>query len=417
MAIPREITGSIGGRIRVIFGDNGNEWLLLQNHDNGDTKWQIKDWKGIPANLAKQINNCTAKGRDIKNVDFGPDMAWFVNGEKSDGSGSHSWWGGTSADIKAGHKVSFGTDIYGNETHVLIDGRNGYMTSGNLHDDVIKRLKRINSRKKEIQFVRLFGNGRYFISDDEGTEWRLNNEHLTTELKKPGAVEDVALAVDGSWLIIRENKFVASTGVDKDLDRKLAKFYADQRRWQNQRRQEIREARVREQEDEERAAAAIVLERERVEREAREAAEREREERERAQLRARETDRAAAAQERVERDAATRISSLEAKLEKRFLDEAREIKEMEENLQRRKLALLDEMPDGLHSRSGLSNTTAAAASTCVVCRDETAVVAVVPCGHLCLCTDCSVTCISDNQPCPLCRGEFERSLRIYSGDS
>ena len=30
----------------------------------------------------------------MKNVDFGPDGAWFVNGVKPDGTSDHSWWGG-----------------------------------------------------------------------------------------------------------------------------------------------------------------------------------------------------------------------------------------------------------------------------------------------------------------------------------
>ena len=337
VVVPDRITGSAGSRVRLIFGDNGNEWLLLLNHDNGDTKWQVKDWKGIPGAVAKQINNCTAKGRDVKEVDFGPDGAWFVNGKKPDGSMSHSWWGGTVAldDIKSHHKVSFGTCLDGCEASVLIDGRNGYECK-NVHNDVVERLKRINGKNKEIHFVRLFHHNRYIISDEEGMEWRLNNDHCDTEIRKPGKIEEVAMAGDGSWVIIRENKFVSSMGVDRDLEQKLSKFFSDQHRWANARRQDIRNARerlAREQEEEERqrfaqeqAERAAEQMRVAAENEARAAAEAA--ERERAQLQAREADRAA--QERIERDAATRISSLEAKLEKRFLDEAEDIKDMEE---------------------------------------------------------------------------------------
>ena len=35
--VPHPIEGSVGGRIRVVFGDNRNKWLLLINHDNGDS--------------------------------------------------------------------------------------------------------------------------------------------------------------------------------------------------------------------------------------------------------------------------------------------------------------------------------------------------------------------------------------------
>lgn len=428
VVVPDPIAGSAGSRVRLIFGDNGNEWLLLLNHDNGDTKWQVKDWKCIPGAVAKQINNCTAKGRDVKEVDFGPDGAWFVNGKKPDGSMSHSWWGGTVAtdDIKPHHKVSFGTSLTGGETSVLIDGRNGY-TWKNVHNDLVERLKLIHGRNKEIHFVRLFHNDLYVISDEEGMEWRLNNTHCDTEIRKPGKIEEVAMAGDGSWVIIRENKFVSSMGVDRDLEQKLSKFFSDQHRWANARRQDIRNARerlAREQEEEERqrfaqeqAERAAEQMRVAAENEARAAAEAA--ERERSQLQAREADRAA--QERIERDAATRISSLEAKLEKRFLDEAEDIKDMEVKLQRRKRALLDEMPPEIRSRSGLSdddqttNTTTTNNNTCVVCHDETAVMAIVPCGHICLCTACSETCINDSNPCPLCRGDIQSVLRVYSG--
>ena len=70
--IPRPIPWSVGSRIRLVFGESGHEWLLLTDHDNGNATWQVKDWKGIPYAVSKQLNNCTAKGRDVKAVDFGP---------------------------------------------------------------------------------------------------------------------------------------------------------------------------------------------------------------------------------------------------------------------------------------------------------------------------------------------------------
>ena len=121
ITVPRPIIGSIGSRIRVVLGSSGDEWLLLLDHDDGDKKWQVKDWRSIPAALAKQLNNCTAKGRDCKIVDFDSGTgAWFVNGVKPDGTGkgnrhmarrqqrcflnnllctkgSHNWWGNTGA--------------------------------------------------------------------------------------------------------------------------------------------------------------------------------------------------------------------------------------------------------------------------------------------------------------------------------
>jgi hypothetical protein len=90
--VPRRITGSIGSRLRLVLGNDGDEWLLLLNHDNGDREWQEKDWKSIPEPLAKQLNKCTIKGRDVKAADFSDDT-WYVRGEKPDGTGGHSWAG------------------------------------------------------------------------------------------------------------------------------------------------------------------------------------------------------------------------------------------------------------------------------------------------------------------------------------
>ena len=92
---------------------------------------------------------------------------------------------------------------------------------------------------------------------------------------------------------------------------------------------------------------------------------------------------------------------------------------METNLQRRKRALLEVMPPDIRSRSDLSlenePESAANSNTCVVCHDVTAIIAVVPCGHVCLYTTCSENCINDSNLCPLCRGDIQSVLRVYLG--
>ena len=50
-------------------------------------------------------------------------------------------------------------------------------------------------------------------------------------------------------------------------------------------------------------------------------------------------------------------------------------------------------------------------SECVCCLSNTATVALVPCGHLCMCTKCLPE-ISDHL-CPLCRQPFVSSLVIF----
>jgi len=454
VTVPRPITGSIGSRVRLVFGKNGAEWLLLLNYDNGDTQWQAKNWSSIPHTVAKQINNCSAKGRIVKAVDFGPDGAWYVRGEKPDGTGRHAWWGQTSASttIKewtgSPHPVhaSFATTDVGTETYVVIQGTNGYSVSNNLEGGLSDRLKRIHSRSKTIHFVRLFSGGKYFISDQEGMEWQLCNEHITTELQKNnGNVEEIAVAEDGSWVIIRGNNYVSSTGVDQTLKNELSKFYAEQRRYGDDRRAEIREAHAanererlaREREAQEAREAAERAERERVEREAAEREERERIQREAAEREERERIRREA--ERAEREAkeavaaaqlnaATRISSLEATLEKRLIDEACDIKVIEEMLRNRKRSFheaMQSMPLATRSRITLdddanpSSNNSNSSNTCVICQVESSVMAVIPCGHVCMCSSCSDVYTNGRngqRTCPLCRGNMQSVLRIYLGN-
>jgi len=51
---------------------------------------------------------------------------------------------------------------------------------------------------------------------------------------------------------------------------------------------------------------------------------------------------------------------------------------------------------------------------CVVCQEETAEQAIVPCGHQCLCVACATKIMnSDSKRCPFCRTDIERILKIY----
>ncbi|KAG8724850.1 hypothetical protein FRC12_024262 [Ceratobasidium sp. 428] len=53
---------------------------------------------------------------------------------------------------------------------------------------------------------------------------------------------------------------------------------------------------------------------------------------------------------------------------------------------------------------------------CVVCQDEDANIAIVDCGHLCLCMACSELIMSESKECPLCRTRIvtsQRLLRIF----
>ncbi|KAK3289564.1 hypothetical protein CYMTET_3001 [Cymbomonas tetramitiformis] len=48
---------------------------------------------------------------------------------------------------------------------------------------------------------------------------------------------------------------------------------------------------------------------------------------------------------------------------------------------------------------------------CVLCIDETPSVAIIPCGHMCLCTECAKT--ARVKTCPLCRATAKGTLKVY----
>ena len=449
---PRSIDGSIGSKIRIILGKTGNNWLLVFDHDDGNRKWQEHKWSdyGVPNSLCKQMNNCTTKGRYVDDVDFGPNDGWYVHGIKRDGSGGHSWYGGAAATksviaetISSSHRVqvSFGSAVANTtlETYAILQGRNGYRLSYSIDADLESRMERIHTRNKSINFIRLFANGGYFISDDEGSEWKSLGEHCAKEVEKRGKNEDVAVAADGTWVVIRPDRYIASTGVDSDLSRHLTKFYNDQRERNNRRSREIQEyyARIQreetreqeEREEQERALEAAALERQR------------------------EADEAAAAliaaQERHLREAAERevieqasSSRLESVLEERIIEEVKDISELEERLKKKKRSLqasIDQIPprsraridDAGYDLSEVGNNSSTAATTtttssnaasspatanCVICQVAPSSQAIIPCGHCCLCDDCATTLTGgplESQLCPLCRTRIQSCLKIF----
>lgn len=424
---PRRIEGSVGSRIRVILGATGNEWLFLTDNDDGDSEWQSHHWKNIPNKVENQLNNCSNKGRYVKNIDFGPTGSWYINGIKRDGTGGHSWWSSTTDSSillkkKVGEpknlKVSFGSDKHMSEARCFIQGSNGYSCSGNLNDNAKARLKRMNQMKKAVHFVRLFHKGEYFISDEEGSEWVISCDTLSEELKKPGNVEDVAKAEDGSWVVIRSNSYTFSDSVDETLKNHIIDFFNEQRNRNNLQEQKIREHHEQTEREREAAERAAREEAERTAREAAERAAQEAAERAARQEAERAAQEAAARQVAVEID--ERVQSLESKLEKVAEEETKSVKELEQHLRKKQRTLrqfINELPTSKRSRfqQSIDDEGGISFCECVVCHDQKADRAVIPCGHLCLCDDCanSIMNSSRSKSCPLCRGQLQSTLKIY----
>eukprot|EP01114_Cavostelium_apophysatum_P000004 TRINITY_DN10003_c0_g1_i1.p1 TRINITY_DN10003_c0_g1~~TRINITY_DN10003_c0_g1_i1.p1 ORF type:complete len:476 (+),score=138.58 TRINITY_DN10003_c0_g1_i1:181-1608(+) len=79
---------------------------------------------------------------------------------------------------------------------------------------------------------------------------------------------------------------------------------------------------------------------------------------------------------------------------------------------RLQLHQLVQQQDGSNSSSSSSSHhTKTSVSFCVVCEEVPVEIALIPCGHLCACTECS---LKFKQPqCPICRTPFTSTLRTY----
>jgi hypothetical protein len=425
------IKGSAGSRIRLILGETGSDYLLITTEDDGE---QTIRWKGMPFAICKQISNCESKGRSVKELDCcSTTGAWYVRGIKPDGTGGYSWWGSTAAsssieECAVDIKVSFGSTegTYGNaeEMYVIIKGDNGYSFS-NIPEGLKRRIQRMNRHGKVVEFIRLFDDGGYFIKDSEGSQWGGLGTYLSDELKKSNDAEhDVAVAKDGCWVVIRDDEFSSSVDVSKKMKQELTSFYSRVKRAQRERL--AREAAEREALKERKRLAREAAEREaREERErlAREAAERERIEREERERQVRE----AAERERIEREArekAKRAELEEQKLVLELQEECKEIDLLEKLINRRRkdvMLRVESLPpsrrDCVMEKTTDWNTTSSSTAKiddCVICHDNEAVRAIVPCGHHCLCDSCAAQVMTSvPRTCPLCRESVQMTLKIY----
>jgi len=50
---------------------------------------------------------------------------------------------------------------------------------------------------------------------------------------------------------------------------------------------------------------------------------------------------------------------------------------------------------------------------CIICKNELANIALVPCGHICLGLNCFELCLNNNDQCPICKTTVEYVQRVY----
>jgi len=55
----------------------------------------------------------------------------------------------------------------------------------------------------------------------------------------------------------------------------------------------------------------------------------------------------------------------------------------------------------------------AESSTCAVCLTEPAFMALVPCGHKCVCTGCCTRLRSESAKCPICRARIHAAIHVH----
>ena len=252
---PRPITGTEGSRVNVLLGDD-DEYVLTLNWDDGTTEWQEMDWNS-PGPIARQLVNCSQKGRWVTHMALGSDPDWwYVRGVKEDGTGDHWWWGDACDEDFASAMsedqkkiVVFGAD----GAWVTIDEDDDWYSHGSttLHKELIKRMKK---GKVEKLCLSLESSRAFWIKDDNGMYWCLG-EHLEAEVD--GTVLHVCEGKQGQWLVIRDTGFVASRGAPKDLQKKLASFYRQQSQYRKTRDKEI--AQFRKAEERKRKAEEAAL--------------------------------------------------------------------------------------------------------------------------------------------------------------
>lgn len=166
---------------------------------------------------------------------------------------------------------------------------------------------------------------------------------------------------------------------------------------------------------------------ERLQREREELEQRERQERVVSEMcrRAAEACRESFEAEIANKDAATkeklkRATFLEEALINKFTEEANDIADIEKVMQRRKRSLkqsLELLPEHLRPKISFENEVSSNTNHCVICQQQDAIMAVVPCGHTCLCAECSSSIMANDKKCPLCRTDIEKIVKIYTGNN
>ena len=418
-----EIEGSIGSRIRVVFGKDRNQWCLILNHDNGTKHWQQRSWSNLPPDMVLALQDCHNQGCDeILRVDMGGpknDNVWYLLGTQG------------FLKFSSSCTVVFHSVVRGHAPFALSFGeRNGsssmcYMSAVNnnrLHNLSSSLVRRIDSAAS-INIVRLFHNGAFFIQTDKEDCWKGVPSSCQKDISDHiGTICDVALSRDGQWVKIGANGFAASSGIDDTLRAHLKDFYTKQLERQHQNKKNVEtykyyaersdEQRKKKEEDEKERLRHLQMIDKKNAREARE----NRQEKERL--------------EEAKRDLESRTETV-TKSEMLIPIIKRELSDrkiaLEEDIQMKQRLLESESAKQEAKARELEareltqqnqSTNDGDAGLCVLCITEPAEKAVIPCGHLCFCEDCSQDyeiggSQSHRRVCPTCRQPIRQVVKIF----
>ncbi|GHP06552.1 hypothetical protein PPROV_000529700 [Pycnococcus provasolii] len=236
---PVSITSNPGENVIVMLDpgrwangeDDEAEYICFVTHDDGR---QVPHFHCI-GTVAKQLNNCAAKGRNVTGVAVSPKGdTWYVSAgapAHNPSAGGHAWWNGvSSSDIKNadGRIVSFGSKyvycVGESTTEAFINGSNGFNTH-NLESDLLDIMRGAS----RIHKLMLFHNNQYFLHTNKGFYWKINNEHLEKQINKQ-MHDIVSISIsprNGSWIVIYSNRYVSSTGVPDVVGRTLGTFFKE----------------------------------------------------------------------------------------------------------------------------------------------------------------------------------------------
>jgi rubrerythrin len=405
------------------LGDAGSEYVLVANPDDGTNERQIvlSDGGGSVDRLVRHVRACRNKGWYVTEIDLhAATGAWYVAGKRRDGSGRHSWLGSSNAGdavrrpIQTGTKVSLGSrmDAHGNveAMYVILNGQISIQIR-NIPDELKDWILQGKRNRSTNHCVRLFDRGGYFISASAGASWGGLPPGVVNELAKPGCVRDVAIATNGSWVVLRDDSFAASPGVAARLVEKLNLFYTRQKARKERRVQEI-------QEYHDAAEEAREIGRLRV-----------RSEVELASNEVIERVRRVAVLVDALRPSCAEIRRSQTELEIRKARYTRQLESVQIQLEPlsprsrahvEEILDLDELIDSspFPARATPGERPDSELGACVICTDSRAIMALVPCGHLCLCAECSDQFLrsASQRTCPLCRVHATSTLRIYRQD-